>query len=349
MSSPTPLPPQAGATDECRRARTDEKIVLSLVVPVYGSEQVLPELVSQIQSVLTQLQEVRESYEIIFVCDCSPDHSWQVIQTLSAKYPQVRGILLRMNAGQHNALMAGFAKAQGEIIVTMDDDLQHSPADIPKLIHEISQGYDVVYARFKNRQHAFWKVAGSRLNNLVASLLLQKPKDLYLSPFRAIKAAILDDILHYRGPYVYVDGLILSVTRNISSVDVDHYERYAGDSGYSLRKSISLWLKMASGFSIVPLRLTSLLGMFFSGAGFLLAILFIIQRFVLDIVPVGWSSLIVTILVIGGFQLLALGVLGEYLGRLLLTINSRPQYVLAETIGINSSIQLDETTESARN
>ena len=224
--------------------------------------------------------------------------------------------------------------------------VQHSPADIPKLIHEISQGYDVVYARFKNRQHAFWKVAGSRLNNLVASLLLQKPKDLYLSPFRAMKAAILNDILHYRGPYVYVDGLILSVTRNISSVDVDHYERYAGDSGYSLRKSISLWLKMASGFSVVPLRLTSLLGMLFSGAGFLLAILFIIQKLTLNLMPTGWSSLIVAILIVGGVQLLALGMIGEYLGRLLLTINSKPQYVLAETVGINYSMQLNEHSET---
>ena len=313
---------------------TNRRYKLSIIIPVYGSELVLPELVSQIHAVLTQLEEIRESYEIIFVCDCSPDHSWQVIQTLSAKYPQVRGILLRMNAGQHNALMAGFAKAQGEIIVTMDDDLQHSPADIPKLLQEISQGYDVVYARFKNRQHAFWKVAGSRLNNLVASLLLQKPKDLYLSPFRAMKATILDDILRYCGPFVYVDGLILSVTRNISSVDVDHYERYAGDSGYSLRKSISLWLKMATGFSVVPLRLTSLLGMFFSCVGFFFAILFIIQKFTINLIPIGWTSLIVTILIIGGAQLLALGMLGEYLGKLLLTINSRPQYVLAETVGI---------------
>jgi glycosyltransferase involved in cell wall biosynthesis len=318
---------------------------LSIVIPVYQSELVLPELVSQIQAVLIQLEEIHGSYEIIFVCDHSPDHSWQVIQSLSAKYPQVRGILLRMNAGQHNALMAGFANAQGEIIVTMDDDLQHSPADIPKLTQEIAQGHDVAYARFKNRRHAFWKVAGSRLNSLVAGYLLEKPKKVYLSPFRAMKAVIRDDIMRYCGPYVYIDGLILAVTRNISSVDVDHYERYAGDSGYNFRKSISLWLKMATSFSLVPLRLTSLLGMFFSGVGFLLVILLIIQKFTLNLMPIGWSSLIVTILIIGGLQLLALGILGEYLGRVLLTINSRPQYVVAETVGINSSIHLHETTE----
>jgi len=311
---------------------------LSIVIPVYGSELVLSELVSQIQKVLADLEGMRENYEIIFVCDRSPDNSWRVIQALSTDHPQVQGILLRMNAGQHNACMAGFAKARGEIIVTMDDDLQHSPADIPKLLQEIELGSDVAYARFKNRNHALWKIAGSRLNNLVAGYLMQKPRDLYLSPFRAMKAAIRDDILRYRGPYVYVDGLILSVTRNITSVDVDHHDRYAGDSRYGLRKSVSLWLKMATSFSIIPLRITSLLGMIFSGLGFLLAILLVIQKFTLNLMPIGWSSLIVTILIIGGVQLLALGMLGEYLGRVLLTINSRPQYVIDETVGLNHPV-----------
>ena len=316
---------------------------LSIVIPVYGSELVLPELVSQIKKVLAGLEEIRGNYEIIFICDRSPDNSWRVIQRLSADHPQVFGVLLRMNAGQHNALMAGFAKARGEVIVTMDDDLQHSPADIPKLLQEIRQGYDVAYARFKNRNHALWKIAGSRLNNLVAGYLMQKPKELYLSPFRAMKADIRDDILRYRGPYVYVDGLILSVTRNIASVDVDHHDRYAGESRYGLRKSLSLWLKMATSFSIVPLRLTSLLGLLFSGFGFFMAILLVIQRFTLNLMPIGWSSLIVTILIIGGVQLLALGMLGEYLGRVLLTINSRPQYVIAETVGLNANTNVKET------
>ena len=311
----------------------DRSYKLSIVIPVYGSELVLPELVAQIKNQLDKLESVQERYEIIFVCDRSPDNSWQVIQMLSKKYPQVLGILLRMNAGQHNALMAGFARARGEVIVTMDDDLQHSPSDIPKLLNEIEQGHDVAYARFKNRNHALWKIAGSSINNIVAGYLMQKPRDLYLSPFRAMKSAIRDDILRYVGPYVYVDGLILSVTRNIASVDVDHHERYAGDSSYGLRKSLSLWLKMATSFSIVPLRLTSLLGLIFSGLGFCLAILLVVQKFTLNMMPVGWSSLIVTILIVGGVQLLALGMIGEYLGRVLLTINSRPQYVIAETVG----------------
>lgn len=310
---------------------------LSVVIPVYGSEKVLPELVVRLQRALDQIEVAQRGYEIIFVCDCSPDQSWRVIKELSARYGFVRGILLRMNAGQHNALMAGFARARGGIVVTMDDDLQHSPDDIASLLEELAQGRDVVYARFKQRKHAAWKVAGSKLNDRVASYLMQKPKGLYLSPFRAMTAAICVDILRYQGPYVYVDGLILSVTRNIGTVDVDHHERFAGDSGYSLRKSISLWLKMATSFSIVPLRITSALGIFFASVGFLFAMLLVIQKLTIDRMPIGWSSLIVTVLIIGGVQLLALGMLGEYLGRVLLTLNSRPQYVVGQTTGITDA------------
>ncbi|MCG2583617.1 glycosyltransferase family 2 protein [Massilia sp. TS11] len=313
-----------------------ERPALSLVIPVYGSEKVLPELVARLYATLEALPQAGPGrFEIIFVCDCSPDGSWRVIEQLAQQYPAVRGILLRMNAGQHNALMAGFAKARGEIIVTMDDDLQHAPSDIPALLAELEQGRDVVYARFgKRKGHATWKLWGSKLNDLVAGYLMHKPRGLYLSPFRALRASIRDDILRYTGPYVYVDGLILSVTRNIGTVDVDHHERYAGETGYSFKKSVSLWLKMATSFSIVPLRLTSLAGLVFAGLGFLLALLLIIQKFTLDLMPVGWSSLIVTILIVGGVQLLALGMLGEYLGRVLLTLNMRPQYVVGKTVGL---------------
>ena len=310
---------------------------LSIVIPVYGSERVLPELVVQLTRVIDTLAGINKSYEIIFVCDRSPDKSWKVIQSLAATYPQVQGILLRTNAGQHNALMAGFTRAKGELVVTMDDDLQHSPNDIPRLLNELKQGHDVVFARFKNRNHALWKIWGSRLNDVVAGYLMKKPKGLYLSPFRAMKSSIRDEIVNYKGPYVYVDGLILSVTRDIGTVEVEHYERHAGDSGYSFRKSISLWLKMATNFSVVPLRITSLCGMIFAGFGFFLAILLIIQKFTINIMPVGWTSLIVTVLIIGGAQLLAIGVLGEYLGKVLLTLNGKPQYVIAETVGSNLS------------
>jgi len=210
----------------------------------------------------------------------------------------------------------------------------------------LDAGRDVVYARFKSRQHAAWKILGSRLNDKVAGYLMNKPAGLYLSPFRAMRGAVVRDILRYRGPYVYVDGLLLSVTRNIGMVDVEHHARYAGDSGYSLRKSISLWLKMATNFSIVPLRLTSFAGLFIAGLGFLLAILLVIQKFTLDRMPIGWSSLIVTMLIIGGAQLVALGMLGEYLGRVLLTLNLRPQYVVGATVGLAEPLQAPHQEET---
>ena len=327
--------------------RTTPSIALSVVIPVYGSESVLPELVARLKSVLDNVDTVKNSYEVIFVCDLSPDNSWSVIKSLSREYSWVSGISLRINAGQHNAQMAGFAKARGKVIVTMDDDLQHSPSDIPKLLDEIAKGKDAVFARFTNRKHAAWKVAGSRFNDIVAGYLLQKPKGLYLSPFRAFKSEIRDDLLQYTGPYVYVDGLILSVTRNVSMIDVPHHERYAGDAGaYGFKKSLALWMKMATNFSIVPLRITSFFGVAIAGFGFLLALIFVIQKFTLDKMPDGWSSLIVTILIVGGFQLLALGMVGEYLGRALLTLNSRPQYVIGEMTG-ETTDQNDNTAETS--
>lgn len=319
---------------------SDAGVKLSVVIPAYRSEKIIPELVSKLESVLTRDKAILGRYEIIIVCDNSPDDTWKAIRQAALDHPKVIGILLRVNAGQHNALMAGFARARGEVIVTMDDDLQHSPSDIPDLLAKISEGHDVAYARFKNRTHTAWKVVGSKFNNLVAGYLMKKPIDLYLSPFRAFKAEICRDILTYTGPYVYVDGLILSFTRNIASIDVDHYERFSGAGGYSLRKSISLWLKMATSFSLFPLRLTSLVGIALSAVGFVMALVLIVQKLTIDAMPMGWSSLIVAILVIGGVQLLALGVIGEYLGRVLLTINSRPQYVISEVVGAEPLLKI---------
>lgn len=314
---------------------------LSIVVPVYRSATILPLLVEKIQ------QEMREanlldSFELVLVNDASPDNSWQVICALAAQYPFVKGITLRRNFGQHNATMAGLNHAVGDIIVVMDDDLQHPPEAINRMIYALNEGYDVCYTCYLNRKHATWKKLGSAFNNWVATHLLGKPKGLYLSSFKAIRKEVVTEIIKYDGPYAYLDGLILDVTRAITTVEIEHQERHEGQGNYNLRRSLSLWLKMATSFSVIPLRFTSLMGLFFSGLGLLLAILLIIQKFTLNLMPIGWSSLIVTILVMGGAQLLALGMIGEYLGRVLLTINSRPQYVIAETVGLKSLSKLNK-------
>ena len=311
-------------------------IQVSVVIPVFQSENIIPVLASRLIDVLIYVCGNEKNCEIIFVSDNSPDQSWAEIQKVCATNKCVKGIRLRVNAGQHNAIMAGLRAARGEIVVTMDDDLQHSPDDLPALVNKIRDGSDVVFAKFQERKHPRWKIFGSRLNDIAASLLLSKPSGLYLSPFRAIRGSITREVIKYSGPFPYIDGLILRITDNIESIDVDHHERYCGEGGYGFRKSMSLWMKMATGFSIYPLRLTAFIGLCVALMGFLLAFVLILQKFTFDSMPDGWSSLIVTMLIIGGVQLMALGVIGEYLGRTLLTLNMRPQYVISDEINIGS-------------
>jgi undecaprenyl-phosphate 4-deoxy-4-formamido-L-arabinose transferase len=304
---------------------------ISVVVPTYGGERTLPTLVDRLRETLEG-----QSFEIVLVHDCGPDDSWAAISALAKADSRIRGLNLRRNFGQHNAVMAGLNYARGDVIVTMDDDLQHSPDDIAALREKLSQGYDVCYAKFASRKHAAWKVAGSKVNDWLARLLLGKPKGIYLSPFRCLSRGIRDELVKFKGPSVYVDGLIFAITDNIASVDVVHRERSKGESQYTLRKSISLLLKMATSGSIFPLRLASMLGVLTSFLGFILAIIFVIQRLEDPNLPIGWASLIVTSLILGGVQLLALGILGEYIGGLFLRVDARPQYVIAETANVGT-------------
>jgi len=306
---------------------------LSVVIPVYGSAAILPELARRLQEVL-EVTYGAGSFEVVMVEDCGPDHAWQVIVKLAASRPWLRAIQLRKNAGQHNAIMAGLRQARGRFIVTMDDDLQHDPEDIPRLVATLEAGYDLCYAQFEDRQHALWKRLGSRFNDVVASRLLRKPKGLYLSPFRAVRRAIRDEALRYEGPFVYVDGLLLQSTNNIATIQAQHHARSDGQSGYSLRKSISLWLQMATSFSVTPLRFVSIAGIAASCIGFLRAVVVFVSKLMSPGLPVGWASLIIAVLMMGGLQLLALGAIGEYVGRVLLSLNRRPQYVVRRLLNI---------------
>ena len=306
---------------------------VSVVIPVYGSAHILPELVHRLDAALAPALGA-DGYEVLLVDDCGPGGSWPAIAELAASHPNLKGIALRKNAGQHNAIMAGLHFARGDVIVTMDDDLQHAPSDIASLLQAVRAGHDVCYARFTHRHHALWKRLGSALNDRVARLLLDTPRGVYLSPFKAFTRGIRDELVKYEGPHVYLDGLILTVTSNIATVEVEHHPRHMGDSGYSLRRSISLWLKMVTNFSIAPLRIASFLGLLFSLAGFGLALMFVIERLRGAPLPQGWTSLMVIVLIMAGIQLLAVGAIGEYLGRIFLSINRRPQFVVASKVNL---------------
>ncbi len=301
---------------------------LSIVIPVYKSQNILPKLVLELQKNINFVKD----WELVLVNDSSPDESWEVIKELSCEYKFIKGINLRKNAGQHNAIMAGLNYANGEVIVMMDDDLQHSPTYIKNLYDEIKKGFDVCYTNFENKQHQNWKILGSKFNDLVANILLKKPKNLYLSSFKSISKDIKDEIIKYDGPYPYVDGLIVLTTNNISTIKIKHYARIDGEGNYNLIKSTSLWLKMATSFSILPLRIATMMGVFISIISFILGIYFIFLKLFSNTAPTGWTSLMVVVLFLGGIQLISLGIIGEYLGRSYLKLNKKQQFVVGEIL-----------------
>ena len=305
---------------------------VSVVVPVYRSEDCLDKLV---EALTAAFEESGRSHEIVLVNDCSPDRSWDRIVELVERYPTIRGVNFRKNFGQDSALMAGLRTSQGEMVVIMDDDLQHDPKDMEMLLKKVEEGFDVCYARFVQKKQALWKNLGSWLNGKVANIVIEKPDEVYLSPYKAIARSVVGEINKYDGPYPYVDGLLFRATTNITQVDAEHHDRYAGESNYNLIRSLNVWLKLATSFSLVPLRVATYLGFGSSSVGMLLALLLVIRKLFFDTgAPLGWPSTIVAILVLGGVQLACLGLIGEYLGRVFIHLNKRPQYVVKETLNV---------------
>jgi len=300
---------------------------LSIVVPVYRSAQILPQLVEQIHEAMCK-EGLADSFELLLVSDASPDNSWEVIRSLANTHSFIKGMSLRRNFGQHNATMAGLNHAIGKTVIIMDDDLQHPPHALGDMVRALGEGYDVCYTKYLNRQHAAWKKLGSQFNNWVATQLLGKPKGLYLSSFKAIRKEVVDEIIKYDGPYAYIDGLILDVTRSITTIDIEHQPRHEGEGNYNLSRSFSLWLKMATSFSVLPLRLASFAGFALAALSLVMIAFVIVQKLLHPEMPAGWTSLIATMLFIGGIQTLCVGMMGEYLGRTYLKLNRKPQFVV---------------------
>jgi glycosyltransferase involved in cell wall biosynthesis len=303
------------------------KIDFSIVVPVYRSEAILPVLVERLVHVLSP-PGIKFHFELILINDASPDDSWKVIEQLAAAHGWIRGICLAKNVGQHNAVMAGLGHANGEIIIIMDDDLQHPPEAILPLLDAIKIGNDVCYTKYEHRQHELWKKIGSWINDRAATILLNKPAGLYLSSFKAVQRSIVKEIVKYDGPFAYVDGIILDITRRIAVITIDHQARLEGTGNYNFRRSVSLWLKMATSFSVFPLRIASVAGAAISVVSLFLIVAIIIDKWRHPEMPAGWASLAALILFMGGVQLLSLGIIGEYVGRSYLRLNRKPQYVI---------------------
>ncbi len=298
---------------------------LSVVVPVYNGAESVPTLVDE----LTRL-DVPGGLEIVLVNDGSPDNSLEVCRDLCHRNQVALTVVnLARNFGEHNAVMAGLAHARGAHIVTMDDDLQNPPEEVVRLWrHTLDNDYDVVYSYYDSKQHDSWRNFGSRFTNWCADRLLDKPKGLYLSSFRCLNSFTVGAILDHTGPFPYVDGLITQVTQNIGRLEVKHLPRSAGRSNYTVRRLTRLFFSMLLNFSVTPLRIGALVGFGMACLGLLGFIEVIGEAVFTSGSPRGWASLMAATFLLAGVQLIMLGLLGEYLGRLFLSANRKPQFVV---------------------
>ncbi len=308
---------------------------VSFVIPCYRSSQTLPGVIEEIQTTMKTMPKY--SFELILVNDCSPDETFEVIRELAAKNVNVKGINLAKKFGQHAALMAGFHEVSGDIIVCLDDDGQTPANEVSKLLDSIEAGSDVVYARYANKKHSTFRNFGSKVNDWMARIMLGKPKNLSVSSYFAARRFIVDDMLRYENSYPYVIGLVLRATKNITNVDVMHREREVGTSGYTMKKLLALWFNGFTAFSIKPLRVATVLGCITAAGGFIYGIYTVVKKFVNPDVPVGFSAMMSALVFIGGMIMLMLGMIGEYIGRMYISMNRSPQFVVRERVGTNNA------------
>ena len=300
---------------------------ISVVIPVYNSEECVAEISRQIADALKDF-----SYEQIMVNDASRDGSWAEIEKVCAKNPRVVGVNLRKNGGQDSAILAGLNLAQGKYVVIMDDDLQHSPYDIPKLRAEIEKGFDVVYADFETKKQKLWKNLGSWFNGKISEVAIGKPRNVYLSPFKIVERGVVQEMIRYENLFPYIDGLIFQTTRNISQIKIEHHERTLGKSNYSFAKSVKVFLRMLFAFSTAPLMLSSFIGMFSAFVGLVLAVVYFIDFLRGKADVTGWTTIVILILILGGLILLSLGVAGVYIGRVYLTVSRSPKFLVKQVV-----------------
>ena len=304
---------------------------VSFVIPCYRSEKTLTGVVEEIKAAMEKLSAY--TYEIILVNDSSPDNTWQTICTLCRENSFIRGIDFARNFGQHAALMAGLRCAEGDYVVCLDDDGQTPADEVDKLLEKLEEGYDAVYAQYGQKQHSLFRNLGSKVNELMTRVMLEKPAELYISSYFAVQRFVVDDMIRYENSYPYVIGLVLRTTKEITNVMVQHREREEGRSGYTLKKLLALWFNGFTAFSVKPLRIATVIGTVSAFLGFLYGIYTIVKKLINPDVPLGFSSTMAAIVFFGGMIMVMLGLIGEYIGRIYISMNNSPQYVIRRQVG----------------
>ena len=306
---------------------------LSFVIPCYNSEQYIESVINEIISIVNEKNEY--DYEIIAVNDCSPDNVVEVLKNLAKKNKKIKVIDLAKNRGKHAAMMAGYSLAQGEYIVNLDDDGQCPIENLWELLNPLKSGYDIAIASYRKKMQSNLKNFGSYINKIMANLLIEQPKNLNITNFSIIKRYVALEILKYDKPYPYMAGLFIRTTSKIINIQMNERERISGNTGYTLKRSLSLWLNGFTAFSVKPLRIATVMGFFIAMIGFIFGAGTIINKLLNPKILAGYSSIMAALLFIGGMIMLMLGLLGEYIGRVYICINNSPQYVIRETVNID--------------
>ena len=310
----------------------EQRNKVSFIIPCYRSENTISGVVTEIEETMKGLEQYQ--YDILLVNDCSPDNTFSVIRKLCGEHDYIRGLDFSRNFGQHSALMAGLRYSEGDYVVCLDDDGQTPADEVGSLLEKLEEGYDAVYARYDHKQHSRFRNLGSRVNEEMTHVMLGKPHELYVSSYFAVKRFVVEDMIRYENSYPYVIGLVLRATKNIANVSVKHREREVGVSGYTFKKLLGLWFNGFTAFSVKPLRIATALGAGSAVIGFLYGIYTIIKRFLNPNVPMGFSSTMSAIVFFGGMIMLMLGLIGEYVGRIYISLNNSPQYVIREKINL---------------
>lgn len=304
----------------------------SIIIPCYKSSRTIRKVVEMTTAELEALH-IHE-YEFILVDDYSPDGGATLdeLKSLAQEYSFVKVISLAKNSGQHNAVMAGLNYAAGELLIAMDDDMQTHPSQLKYLLAEIDKGYDIVYGYYPEKKHSLFRNFGSFMNYITVRILIGKPKDMKTSSYWVIRRFVRDYVVQYKSPYTHLQGLFLRTTRNISCIPIEHFDREVGESGYTLKKLLQLWSNIM-GYSVIPLRMATYCGYFFSVLSILGAVIVVIRKLLDPSMAIGWPSMMCAICFFSGVIMLFMGLIGEYLGRMFLGMNRQPQFVVKKIYG----------------